>query len=202
MKSNFKSFLKIIMFVVFTVLLAGCSSVNPAEKVVNDTLTAFKNLDFQTMASNIDGEDETDVMDYEDEQLNVIIKPLAEKLSYKIVSTEEQDKDTSIVKTEITYINIKPIMADVFAEIMQEAFKSAFSSSEPIDDEKMEQMMIEKYQALISSDEIETLTDEIDITVKNIEGEWKIIPDDTLANVLTGGLVSWAQEIESAFNFE
>ena len=66
----------------------------------------------------------TDTLSLDD---NVFMENLFGKLEYEIVSSEKIDKNTVVVKTKITAVDMKPVLGEFFGKALQYAFANAFS---------------------------------------------------------------------------
>ena len=198
-----RSLIAIVLMFTLMFALTGCGETKKAEATVNSMFAAFKNTDFDAASKyvNVDeinsSEGETDGI-----STKLVMKTIFNKLDYKILSSEKIDNGTVKVKTEITVTDMRPVLGDFFTKAMQYAFSTAFSDPQPSEEEtnkKAEEMFIES----ASKDDLETVTNEVDIeVVKTKNGEWKIETDDIFANALLGGLLDATKEMENAFNNE
>ena len=198
-----KKYLKIISFVIIiamvTALFTGCGEIKKAEAAVNETITAFKELDFETAKQYIDVDD---IMDTEaslsvDEE--TFMENLFGKLEHKIISSEKIDGNTVVVKTEITAVDMKPVLTEFFGMAIQYAFSKALASSQSSEEETNKKMM-EMFTECVTKDDLAMVTNEVDIKVVKTEGEWKIESDDALSDALLGGLTEAAEELSKSMN--
>ena len=121
------------------------------------------------------------------------------KLEYEIVSSEKIDKNTVIVKTKITAVDMKPVLGEFFGKALQYAFANAFSNPQPSEEEtnqKMEEIFIE----CVSKEDLAMVTNEVDIKVIKVDKKWKVESAEELSNALLGGLAQAAEEISNSFN--
>lgn len=202
-----KKYSKIISLIIFIVtmatLLTGCGEIKKAETTINNTFTALKELDFETASNYISVDEIMESDDESDDSLslddNLFMENLFDKLEHKIVSSEKIDKNTVIVKTEITAIDMKPVLAEYFGKALQYAFANAFANPQPSEEEtnmKMEEMFVE----CISKEDLAMVTNEVDIKVVKVDKKWKIESADELSNALLGGLAEAAEELGNSFN--
>lgn len=202
-----KKYSKIISLIIFIVtmatLLTGCGEIKKAETTINNTFTALKKLDFETASNYINVDEIMESDDESDDSLslddNLFMENLFDKLEHKIVSSEKIDKNTVIVKTEITAIDMKPVLAEYFGKALQYAFANAFANPQPSEEEtnkKMEEMFVE----CISKEDLAMVTNEVDIKVVKVDKKWKIESADELSNALLGGLAEAAEELGNSFN--
>lgn len=201
MKKIFKTSVAIILNLALILGLTGCGEEKKAEKAVNSMFNAFQNLDFET-AKNYVNLDDIKVSESEDSvtgNAEMFMKTLFGKLDYKILSSEKTDNNTVMVKTQITAIDMKPVMGEFFTNAMQYAFSNAFADpqlSEEETNKKMEEMFIES----ATKPDLATVTNEVNIKVVKADKTWKISADDTFTNALLGGLIDVAKDMENSFN--
>ncbi len=181
--------------------LAGCGEIKKAESSVNGMFAAFKSANFEEARQYVDvdkitaSEAESEITPDGEEMMKLIFK----NLNYKIISSEKKDKETVIVKTEITTTDMKPVMGDFFVKAMQYAFSTAFSEPQP-SEEETNKKMLEMFNESMAKDDLATVTNEIDITVKKVEKSWKVQTEDKFTDALLGGLVSATKELSESFN--
>lgn len=208
MKKRLKNIVCLFIIVIMTISLTGCGEIKKAEATINNTFVALKELDFETASNYIniddimDADGETD-KEEDDDSLSIddsiIMENLFGKLEHKIISTEKIDKNTVVVKTEITAIDMKPILTEYLGKALQYAFANAFANPQPSEEEtskKMEELFIE----CISKDNLEMVTNEVDIKVIKVDKKWKVESAEELSSALLGGLSEAAEEISNSFN--
>ena len=182
-------------------MLTGCGEIKKAETTVNSMFAAFKKLDFAEIEKYVDLED-IKVSDSDSEltgNVELFMKTLFGKLDYKIVSSEKADNNTVIVKTQITAIDMRPVMGDFIKNAMQYAFTNAFAdaqSGKEDTDAKMEKMFIE----CATKPDLATVTNEVAIKVVKVDQSWEIQTDDLFTNAIFGGMLDVAKDMEKSFN--
>lgn len=65
----------------------------------------------------------------------LLFKTLLKNLEYKIIKTEKQDNDTTIVTVEVTNLDLQKVFSQVFKKMSQEVFTS--KNSKPLSVEEM-----------------------------------------------------------------
>jgi hypothetical protein len=106
-----------------------------------------------------------------------------------------------MVKTEITAIDMKPVMGEFFTNAMQFAFSNAFTPEEQqLSDEEMDKKMEELFIQSVSKSDLATVTNTVDIKVVEVEKTWKAAVDETFTDALFGGLMTVAEDMEKSFN--
>lgn len=196
-----KSIIAVVLTLVLVFSLTGCGEIKKAETSVNGMFTAFKNLDFEEAQKYVNVDDITNGENSND-NAEAVMNAIFGNLNYEIVLSEKVDDSTVIVKTSITATDMKPVMGEFFTQAMQYAFSTAFSDTQPSEEEqnkKMEEILVE----CASKPDLATVTNEVDIkVVKNENKEWKIEADDTFVNAVLGGLMDAAKSLENAFTTE
>lgn len=203
MKKIIRNIASLLLILTMVLSLTGCGEIKKAETTVNNTFTALKSLDFEKASAyiNVDEimkseDEENDTLSLDD---NMFMENLFGKLDYEIISSEKIDKNTVIVKTKITAVDMKPVLGEFFGKALQYAFANAFSNPQPSEEEtnkKMEEMFIE----CVSKEDLAMVTNEVDVKVVKVDKKWKIESADELSNALLGGLVQAAEEISNSFN--
>lgn len=174
---------------------AGCSSEESPEMAVNNYLTAFQTVDLETIAKyTSDSNDTTDtaddaISDLENDKTGMAF---VENMTFEVLSSTQED-DTATVKVSITNVD----MANAMGKAMTEMISLAFSG---LSEEEMEQRSTEIILSAITDNKDITLTKEVDISLVKGENNWLIVPNDDLVDAITGGLVSYAENINEAFS--
>ena len=195
-----KKILALIM--VLMLLLTACNSKGEtAEKATLNALKAIKAFDKDSINKYLNYDELVDA-ENEDESQGLAekqAKKILGGLEYKIISSKE-DKDTAIVKVEITNVNmgkvIKDMMGNLFTLAMNEAFKA---ESEKMTDAQMEQKSIKFFDEALSKNKDEKLTNVIDIKLNKVDGKWKIDMGSDLQNAIMGDLLKSTEEMKDSF---
>lgn len=197
-----KSIIATLLTLALLLSLTGCGEIKKAETAVNEMFVAFKSLDFEEAENYVDVVDITEAGNETNENSMLIMKTVFKNLNYEIISSEQIDDNTIIIKTKITATDMKPVMKEFMKKTLEYAFSNAFSNPQPTEEEtnkKMEEILVE----CASKPELATITNEVDIKVVRSENnEWKIEADDAFVNALLGNLADATKEIENAFNTE
>lgn len=199
MRNNIKKIAALLLILTIAFSLAGCGEIQKAETTINQTFKALKELDFETASNYINVDEMMESDNSTDIDSDVFAQNLFGKLEYKIISSEKIDNNTVTVKTEITAVDMKPVLTEYIQKALQYAFANAFADPQPSEEEtnkKMEGIFIE----CISKEELVMVKTEVDIKVIKIDKKWKIESSDELFNALLGGLVKAAEELSNSFN--
>lgn len=139
------------------------------------------------------GEGDDTASGTEDEDMEIeMLRLVFQNLSYKIISSDEKG-DEATVEAEITNTD----MGSVMQELIQRLIVLAFSG---IDESEIDAKMMEIMNQEVNKDEIETVTNTVTMNLKKTDGKWKISTDDALADALTGGMMTFAERMGSAFS--
>jgi|SRR5690554_4070276 len=193
--------MKKIIVIFFSVVLlfsvASCSSKENPEEVVANGLTAIKNLDLIKMQKYIDSDDiaeEEDILGdgFEDQDVEYV-ELLVKNLEYEIISSNIDDEN-AVVETKITNIDMNIVME----EYISQAFILAMSNigEEEVDEKEMQKEMEELFIELLSDEDVEMTTIDVDITLNDVDGQWKIDLNNQLINAIFGGFMDVVEELE------
>lgn len=190
-----KKFLAFLTTLAMVFAFVGCSGGESPETAVTNYLTAFQNLDLETIdkytndtSETIDTADDA-ISDLENEETG---KAFVENLTFEILSSTEEG-DTATVKVSITNVDMANAMSQAISEMISLAFAG-------LSEEELEQKSTEAMISAIANNKDTTYTKEVDISLVKGENNWLIVPDNDLADAITGGLVSYAENINEAFS--
>lgn len=173
-----------------------------AEQTVKDMLDAFKKLDFKTAEKYVNLDD-IKVSDGESTTVadaDTIFNAMFDKLDYKIVSTEKEGADTAYVVTEITAVDIQPVVNEYLKNMLQFALENAFDEKK-ISDEENTAKMNELFKEAAEKEGKGTVTKTVKIKVKKDGKNWKVIPDDDFSEAVTGGIVNAIKNMPDSFDY-
>lgn len=188
---KFKQIVSIIMVSVLMLSLTGCGEIEKAKKSVEEILVAFETVNMEEINTYM-GDDKLTGMGMftDDSKEQEILTLMFSKLSHKIISAEEADENTIVVKTEITTID----MAAVFQEFMQEAMKMAFDgafSGTSLSEEEYNAKIEAKLFEILKREDIKTVTNTVDVKYVKTDGKWDVQTDDKLLDAIFGGLITF-----------
>jgi len=194
-----KRILSCILIIVLMLSLTACGEVKKAETAVTEMMDSFKALDYEKAHKHIT---EGNVKDYEPayrltgKDATMFMDNLFGDLEYKIVSSEKVDSKTVNVTTEITAIEMMPILAEFFYNIIED------SKDDPEawqDEETTFSKMDEIFEWVASQGGFKTVTNKVTIKVVKDGEKWKIAPDPLFVDALFGGFEEAAAEINNVF---
>lgn len=190
-----KKFLAFLTTLAMVFAFVGCSGGESPETAVTNYLTAFQSLDLETINKYTNDTSETTetaddaISDLENEETG---KAFVENLTFEILSSTEEE-DTATVKVSITNVDMANAMSQAISEMIPLAFAG-------LSEEELEQKSTEAMISAIANNKDTTYTKEVDISLVKGENNWLIVPDNDLADAITGGLVSYAENINEAFS--
>ena len=127
----------------------------------------------------------------------IFMEKVFDKVEHKIISSEKIDNSTVVVKTEITAIDMKPVLTEFFGMAIQYAFSNALASNQQSEEETNKKMM-EMFTECVSKEDLAMVTNEVDIKVVKADDGWKIETDDVLSDAMLGGLEKAAEELNTS----
>ena len=133
--------MKKILLGIFTLLcIASCGS-GPDKTVSKfiDSVKAEKMKEAAKYAIDDSFEGNLDVK-YNNKIQELLFKTLLKNLEYKIVKTEKQDNETTIVTVEVTNVDVEKIFLQVFKKMTQETFSGNGSHLMSVDDRFKEEL--------------------------------------------------------------
>lgn len=190
-----KKFLAFLTTLVMVFAFAGCSGGESPETAVSNYLKAFQTMDLETIEKyTADAENTTDatedaISDLETDEMGAAF---VENLTFEILSST-QEEDTATVKVSITNVDMTNAMGKAISEMIPLAFAG-------LSEEELEQKSTEAMISAIANNKDTTLTKEVDVSLVKGENNWQVVPDDALADAITGGLVSFANSMNEAFS--
>ena len=167
----------IAIVILLTVMIAISST---PKKSVDGMLSYLKAGEFEKVQEFVDyNQLISSTNTFNTEDLNVDTQKLFfERLEWKVGKVTEEN-DNATIEVEITNKDFKTIISNY----MQEMLKLAFSGQN-LSDEQMDNYLIED----LKSEDVQMTTVTGTIQANKQEGEWKIVVDDQLLNVLLPGL--------------
>lgn len=131
---------KILLGILMLLCIVSCGS-GPDKTVSKfiDNVKAEKIKEAAKYAMDDSFEGNLDVK-YNNKIQELLFKTLLKNLEYKIVKTEKQDDETTIVTVEVTNVDVEKIFLQVFKKMTQETFSGNGSHSMSVDDRFKEEL--------------------------------------------------------------
>lgn len=181
---------------VLSCVACGGDPIAESEQAVNDIMTEFQNITEETVekylkGSELFGDAETD------ENLNDFLVEILKDMDYKIISSEQMDDDTVVVKTEISTTDMSSVMQDLYAGIMDFASSLIEGGNVPGEDEIQNKVM-DIFNEAVAEEGRERITTEVEIMVLKNGGSWEVDVNETLLNGVFGGIMDAVEEFQNS----
>ncbi len=191
---------KITLILISTLLvfiLAACSSAVTPKEVVEKGITSIKELNLiqiQKYFNTDEISDENDILgeDFEVENMEIFAL-MTKNISYEVID-EKIDGDEATVKAKITNINMTVIMGEYITQALALAFSQIGQTD--VDEDEIQKQMEDLLVDLLSKEDNEMITTEVDVKLNKVDEDWKIDLNDDLVNALFGGLSGVIDEFQ------
>ncbi|MFV0517737.1 MAG: hypothetical protein ACK5MV_10130 [Aminipila sp.] len=203
MKKGFNLiFCSVIILAMLT--LTACSSASP-EKTVKEFCDATKVFDLKTMASKIDGADDSEEIDLtsltgeEDQLTGLLLDYIKENLSKMTYTVEETkvDGDEATVVVNFNYVDSTPLIKSVITDVFTKSLSSLFSGVEMTDEEMNNtfKASLEEQRAVV---ETELIDKKVEFSCVKKDNKWMIEDlNDDMINVITSNIYEVANDMSS-----
>lgn len=197
MKKQLIRWTALLLLAAMTLSLTGCGETKKAENAVKGMFLALKRFDFNAAQEFVnvgdlslvgDTGDSSDVAGLSKQDV-AVMKELFNRLDFRILSSEKIDSDTVTVLTDVTAVNMKPVVADFSIRLVGYALGSAFSSKKT-SDKKTVQAISELLMESIQETETTTTTTKVSIKVVRNGDSWRVETGPTFLDALFGGGVT------------
>lgn len=131
---------KILLGIFMLLCIVSCGS--GPDKTVSKFIESVKDEKMKEAAKYaIDDSFEGNLdVKYNNKIQELLFKTLLKNLEYKIVKTEKQDNETTIVTVEVTNVDVEKIFLQVFKKMTQETFSGNGSHLMSVDDRFKEEL--------------------------------------------------------------
>ena len=176
---------KLLVGILLLILTVSCG--NRAETVVSKFIDNVKEKTiekaFKDYVVNKEAEGRMH-LEYNNKTQQLLFEKLFENLEYKIVKTNKEDANTSVVTVEITNIDVKKVFKKMFEKIVQDTFSNESNSGSSSEDE---------FKSIIESKNVPKSTYTTDFVVVKTENGNKIEITPENMDVLLGKLITTLQ---------
>lgn len=182
--------------------VSAIDKITATESTVSGLIDAINTVDDETVNQYIlDPEDNecSDLVDMHDEDWMVVGGLIGSKTTYRFIDWEEVDETTVNVSAQITSIDMRPIMKEVYPTFIREALVAAFSGHE-MTDEEISTTLTTLFKDALSKENLATIQKTVTVKVVNVDGEWKAEITDELLNACYGGVSTALDEVEKSMN--
>ena len=179
--------------------LAACGTSRPsAQSVTEDAIKALQKADLNAMQETWD---ETMIEDdvFQDEQAQNLLTALTKKLTYKVLSAEENESDgTAVVSMEFTNVDMAPAIEDAFQEIFQKALSSAFQGSQEPTEAEITGILVQAITDAANQEDAKMITLSAEVPLELVDDQWQIQPDDAILDAMFGGIFTAMEAMGAA----
>ena len=176
---------KLLVGILLLLLTVSCG--NRAETVVSKFIDNVKEKKiekaFKDYVVNKEAEGSMH-LEYNNKTQQLLFEKLFENLEYKIVKTNKEDANTSVVTVEISNIDVKKVFKKMFEKIVQDTFSNESNSGSSSEDE---------FKSIIESKNVPKSTYTTDFVVVKTENGNKIEITPENMDVLLGKLITTLQ---------
>ena len=165
----------------------GGNATEEAENAVREMMTDLQNVN-EDVIDKYFGIENVFGTDGNVTELGNFVTEAMSELEYNIIKSEKTDADTVAVTTEITAVDMKPLMQDLTTAMMEYA-QSMVGSGEIPDEEETKNKVSELLDDALNAEGREKITNQVDIIVVKEGGEWTVSPDETVLNAVVGGVM-------------
>ncbi len=173
---------KIVFLILSVILLVGCST-DKNEQLVQQRVTEFfegyKNKD-ESISKFLIGSSEMDNMSF-----NGTSVYFAESLTYEIKSCKKTSDTDYIVEAKVETIDFKDLFTTSYNQTVEKYGENGIADN-----------FINEMEQQISKKEYTVSKFTCNVTVRNIDNEFKIQMDSSLANALTGGMNEYLDSLQ------
>ena len=176
---------KLLVGILLLILTVSCG--NRAQTVVSKFIDNVKEKKiekaFKDYVVNKEAEGSMH-LEYNNKTQQLLFEKLFENLEYKIVKTNKEDANTSVVTVEITNIDVKKVFKKMFEKIVQDTFSNRSNGDSSSEDE---------FKSIIESKDVPKSTYTTDFVVVKTEKGNKIEITPENMDVLLGKLITTLQ---------
>ena len=176
---------KLLVGILLLILTVSCG--NRAETVLSKFIDNVKEKKiekaFKDYVVNKEAEGSMH-LEYNNKTQQLLFEKLFANLEYKIVKTNKEDANTSVVTVEITNIDVKKVFKKMFEKIVQDTFSNESNSGSSSEDE---------FKSIIESKNVPKSTYTTDFVVVKTENGNKIEITPENMDVLLGKLITTLQ---------
>ena len=173
---------KLLVGILLLILTVSCG--NRAETVVSKFIDNVKEKKiekaFKDYVVNKEAEGSMH-LEYNNKTQQLLFEKLFENLEYKIVKTNKEDANTSVVTVEITNIDVKKVFKKMFEKIVQDTFSNESNGGSSSEDE---------FKSIIESKNVPKSTYTTDFVVVKTENGNKIEITPENMDILLGKLTT------------
>ena len=192
-----KKLLLVLLTCVMMITVAGCgeASLAASQTSVEGFLTSLKDNDYEKMKSYI-AEGDYSFDDLADEETIEMFNILFSHLEYNIVTSRETNEGEVEVEVTIKAKDLEKALSNYVVEALRFAFGEALTSD--YTDEEMDAKLVQIFSDVVASDDVETLTNNVNIKVIKQNDKWLVNIDEQLFDSLVGDMSEISEQLENS----
>ncbi|EJS74573.1 DUF4878 domain-containing protein [Bacillus cereus] len=180
-----KKLLLLMMVVGLTVgVLAGCA--NPKD-TAEEFLTALQKGDVEKARTFVESDKEFSKLNEktDDAEAKEMLSAITKNFKFEKLEEVSKNDDKAEVKVKVTSADLSVAVTKAMGEVMPMAFASAFSEDKEQSEKAIEKTMTSAIVKHLSDKDATMATREVTLNLKkNKDGDYKIVADDNLQEVL------------------
>ncbi|WP_141538063.1 DUF4878 domain-containing protein [Bacillus cereus] len=180
-----KKLLLLMMVVGLTVgVLAGCA--NPKD-TAEEFLTALQKGDVEKARTFVESDKEFSKLNEktDDAEVKEMLSAITKNFKFEKLEEVSKKDDKAEVKVKVTSADLSVAVTKAMGEVMPMAFASAFSEDKEQSEKAIEKTMTSAIVKHLSDKDAIMATREVTLNLKkNKDGDYKIVADDNLQEVL------------------
>ncbi len=189
---------KIVSFIVMlclSLLVVSCTSGDKPESSVDNYFKAIKECNSEALNSAVEYTDDfkSDTDIFADETFKELFKENSKVIKYKINSTTINN-DEAKVTVNCTYGDGSEVIGAALKSYMGKALGAAFSEEKPSEAET-NKLFVDEIQAAVKSTPLKTVTKDIEVKCKKVDGKWKVLVDENTVNIISANIYDMFKNI-------
>ncbi len=171
--------------------LVSCGGSTEAKDNVKNFFSAYKDMNLNKANEYVEdgGLLQKSIKQFEDYDKNRIeaLKYWSSKLNYKILDTEEKNKEAK-VKVEVTALNGSEIYNEYMQNVQSLRINESTLNNEAIDGDAVGSDFDKAFITALENQSNSLITTDVTIVLKKKDGKWKIQNDKEVLQAILGGL--------------
>jgi ketosteroid isomerase-like protein len=172
------------------VVLSACGAGSRPEDAVTGFFNAFKNADFEKVATFMDDEDGLGRLESVKPEGRELIKTMFSGLQ-TTVGTSEIQGDKAVVNIKLSFVDIQAAMKNTEAEfksVMSELMTKAGNGNKDQLQKEMINEVLSLFKKAMSAPNVQRITEDAKINLIKVDNAWKLAKDQRFGNKLFEGL--------------
>ncbi|MBY0753826.1 DUF4878 domain-containing protein [Clostridium sardiniense] len=186
-----KKIILVLVAIFMSVFLISCGGKTEAKDSVKDFFSAYQNMDLSKANEYVEdgGLLQKSIKQFEDYDKSRIeaLKYWSSKLNYKILDSEEKDKESK-VKVEVTALNGSQIYNEYMQNVQSLRINEATLNNESVDGDAVGSDFDKAFITALENQTNSLITTDVTVILKKEDGKWKIQNDKEVLQAILGGL--------------